>query len=82
MVARYTFAATWFNTDHDGKLIDVTFTSTAVDNGNPIVVGPPCSLGSSVTPTSQTWSTTDSGSFECAFSCPSVSGPSLIITYQ
>lgn len=58
----------------------VVFATTAVDNGRVLDVTN-CTLGSNVTPTSQTFSVTDTGAFECAFACNSVSGPSLTITY-
>jgi hypothetical protein len=66
----------------DLKATIVTFASTSVDNGNPYVVGVPCTAGSSVSPTSQAWSTTDSGGFECDFTCAAATGPSLTISYQ
>lgn len=51
-------------------LRQVVFTTTSVDNGRQVDTGL-CSLGSSVSPTSQTFSVTDNGGagdFECAFS--------------
>jgi hypothetical protein len=62
-------------------LRQVVFTTTAVDDGNQ-VDDRNCSLDDAVSPTSQSFSVTDSGSFECAYSCGSVSGPSLTITYE
>jgi hypothetical protein len=40
-----------------------------------------CTLGAAVSPTSQTWSATDTGPFECAFNCQA-SGPQIDIRYQ
>jgi hypothetical protein len=41
-----------------------------------------CTLGSSVSPTSQVFSQTDNGGFECELTCSTISGPSLTISYQ
>jgi hypothetical protein len=69
--------------DIDGEgfsLSDVVYTTTSVSNGNLVDVGQ-CSEGSSVSPTSQTFSATDATFFECAFSCDAT-GASMTITYQ
>jgi hypothetical protein len=58
----------------------VTYTTTSVDDGDEIDTQS-CSEDSSVSPTSQSWSTTDSTTFECDFDCDAA-GPSLSLRYQ
>ena len=41
-----------------------------------------CTLGSGVSPTSQTFTQTDNGAFECGYGCSTASGPPLSITYE
>ncbi len=64
----------------NGYLSKVVYTTTSVDDGNVVDVAT-CTEGSSVTPTSQTWTQTDTGTFECGFGC-SASGPTLSILYE
>lgn len=61
-------------------LSDVAYATTVVDDGN-LIDESDCSEGTSVSPTSQTFSTNDSGVFECSFDCDDASGPSITITY-
>jgi hypothetical protein len=67
-------------TDGADFLSDVVYTTTSVSNGN-LVDSSQCTERGSVSPTGQTFSATDGGGFECAFSC-SASGPSVTITYS
>lgn len=60
-------------------LARVQYETTTVDDGN--VISGNCTEGSAGTPTSQTFTATDNGSFECSFVC-SATGPSVTITYQ
>lgn len=46
----------------------VEYTTTSVDDGDKINTGT-CAENGAVSPTSQTWTATDTGSFECAFNC-------------
>jgi hypothetical protein len=65
----------------DGYLSQVAYQTTSVDDGN--IVDPLyCTEGAAVSPTSQTFSVTDSGVFECTFSCAAASGPSVELTYN
>jgi hypothetical protein len=63
-----------------GTLSKVVYTTTVEDDGNEIDVGD-CSEGASVSPVGDPFSATDSGAFECAFSC-AASGASITITYE
>jgi hypothetical protein len=58
----------------------VEYDTTTVDDGDTVNFGT-CREVSAVSPTSQDWSATDTGGFECAFSC-AASGPSVTITYE
>lgn len=60
-------------------LRQVVYTTTAVDDGAELDASA-CTLGTSVTPDSQTFSATDSGSFECYYSCDNA-GTSIRISY-
>jgi hypothetical protein len=71
-----------FGANQTGKLVQVDYQTSSVDNGNPITNNTTCALGSSVSPTSQTWTTSDTGTFECDFTCAGASGPSVTIQYQ
>ena len=46
----------------------VDYTTTSINNGN-VVNTSGCTLGSSVSPVSQTVNAIDYGAFECAFDC-------------
>lgn len=58
----------------------VTFTSSSVDDGYELNLGT-CTLGNSVTPTSDSFSQSDAGPFECDFACQS-GAPTVNITYE
>ncbi len=73
-------AADMCDTQWDGFLSDVTFTTTSVDDGDTVSESD-CSIGSAVSPTSQTWSSIDSGAFECSGSC-SDDGAFVTILYN
>jgi hypothetical protein len=62
------------------NLRQVVFATTSVDDGYELDTST-CTLGTSVSPTSQTFSATDSGGFECGYSCDN-SGTNLLITYE
>jgi hypothetical protein len=62
------------------NLRQVVFATTSVDDGYELDTSN-CTLGSSVSPTSQSFSATDLGAWECGYSCSS-SGTSLQITYE
>lgn len=62
-----------------GALTSVDFKTTSIDDG---VKLSNCSHGSGVSPTSQSFSVTDSGPFECPFTCADAAGPAVTITYQ
>ncbi len=64
------------------NLRQVVFETTSVDDGL-IVDYDTCTTGSSVSPTSQTFSQTDNGAFECS-SWPdcTATGPTLQLTYE
>lgn len=69
------------NGGNNTYLSKAVFTSTSVDDG--ITVNETtCASGSSVSPTSQTWTATDNGAFECAFNCTAGPGASVTITYN
>jgi hypothetical protein len=63
------------------NLRQVVYTTTSVDDGYELDTTS-CTLGSSVSPTSQTFTQTDSGAWPCAYSCAAAAGPSLMITYE
>jgi hypothetical protein len=60
------------------NLRQVVFSTTSISNGHVLNL-PACTLGSSVTPNSQTYSATDSA-WDCNFTC-AATGPSLTIQY-
>jgi len=62
------------------NLRQVEFTTTSVDDGHAISTTT-CSVGTAVSPTSQTFTAIDTGMWECGYSCD-YSGPSLEITYK
>jgi len=68
-------------TDYAAALNQVVFTTTAVDDGYLVTVGN-CTLGSAVSPTSQSWSANDTGAFECPFTCAAAGGPAVTIRYE
>jgi hypothetical protein len=63
------------------NLQSVVFTTTSVDDGLTIDLSSCTTTTTAVSPTSQTFSATDFGSFECDYACANVTGPSLTITY-
>lgn len=65
-------------------LKQVDYTTTSVDGGTTISNpgSPGCSLNTSVSPVSQTWTQTDTGAFECPFTCAGAGGPIIYIEYQ
>ncbi len=63
------------------NLRKVEFTTTAVSDGQELDTTN-CTLGNDVSPTSQTFTQTDNGAFECGFGCSTASGPPLTITYE
>jgi len=63
------------------NLRKVVFTTTSVSDGEELDTSA-CTLGSEVSPTSQSFSQTDNGAFECGYGCLTASGPSLAITYE
>jgi hypothetical protein len=63
-----------------GYLSKVAYTTTAVDDGNEIDISD-CSEGAVVSPGGTPYSATDTGAFECAFTC-AASGPTVTINYQ
>ncbi|MBK6768331.1 MAG: hypothetical protein IPG72_04760 [Ardenticatenales bacterium] len=65
----------------NGYLSRVEYETTSVDDGNQIDALL-CSEGTSVSPVSQTFGTTDSGAFECTYSCAGASGPQVDIIYN
>ncbi len=73
---------TCFGQPQTGKLIDVTYETTEVDDGYPIVNTTTCALGRAVSPTSQAFGDTDSGTFECDFTCADATGPTVTIKYE
>jgi hypothetical protein len=64
------------------NLHSVTFTTTSVDGGFTIPLNTCVTSSTAVTPTSQTFTATDTGNFECAYACGSVSGASISLTYH
>ena len=56
----------------------VDYRTTAVDDGDELES---CNEVAEVSPTSQKWSATDTGTFECAFDC-TADGPSVTILYD
>lgn len=62
------------------NLRQVVFATTSVDDGYELDTTN-CVLGSAVTPTTQTVSATDSGTFECGYACAN-NGTTLNITYE
>lgn len=75
----YTFSCGIYN--HDGALQSVDFETTSVDDGDTIRTGN-CTEQLAVSPTSQTFSSTDSGPFECLFTCAAATGTSIVILYE
>jgi hypothetical protein len=65
----------------NAALVDVDFETTSVDDGDTIDTSS-CEEDASVSPTSQIFSATDAGPFECGFSCPAATGTSVTLTYQ
>jgi hypothetical protein len=65
----------------NARLVDVDFETTSVDDGDTIDTGN-CSEDVAVSPTSQVFSATDAGPFECGFTCPAATGTSVTLTYQ
>ena len=66
---------------NNARLFEVAYGTTSVDSGNLVDTGD-CTLDDAVDPTSQSWTATDTGAFECTFTCESVSGPSVTIQYD
>lgn len=73
----------------NGVLDTVYYETSSVDDGTQMLGGlTPCSnLGSSVSPTSQTFATTDApindwGDGRCPFNCNASNGPTVTLTYQ
>ena len=64
-----------------GYLSHVDYETTAVDDGDTIRTSN-CTELAAVSPTSQSFSVTDNGAFECTYSCAVASGPVLYITYE
>lgn len=63
------------------NLREVIYTTTSVDDGV-LVTSSGCATGSTVSPSSQTFTQTDSGAFECSYDCANIAGPLLTITYN
>jgi hypothetical protein len=59
----------------------VVFATTSVDDGYELDYSS-CTTGDVVSPTTQTFSQTDTGTFECGLGCSGVTGPLLQITYE
>lgn len=76
------------NTAYPLLLKDVYYETTSVDDGDQLLNVPsPCSnLGTSVSPTSQTFGVYDApgtwGSGRCPFTCSASNGPTIDLTYQ
>lgn len=68
------------NTNEATYLVRVEYTTTEVDPGD-IIDTVECDEVGAVSPTSQVWTATDYGSFECAFNCDST-GASTAIFYE
>lgn len=64
-----------------GYLTRVEYETTSVDDGDAIRTAN-CTEWYSVSATSQTFSVTDYGAFECVNTCAAASGPALTITYE
>lgn len=64
-----------------GYLSEVDYTTTSVDDGDTIRISN-CSEWYGVSPTSQTFTVTDSGGFECTYTCAAASGPTLTLLYE
>ena len=64
-----------------GWLSHVDYATTSVDDGN-LIDTSNCTEGASVSPTSQVFTVTDSGGFDCTFTCAGAAGPTMTITYQ
>lgn len=64
-----------------GFVSRVEYQTTSVDDGN-LIDTLYCSEGTAVSPISQTFGTTDSGPFECTYSCAVASGPTVSIVYD
>jgi len=64
-----------------GYLSHVDYETTSVDDGDTIRTSN-CTLLASVSPTTQTFSVTDNGAFECTYTCAAASGPVLYLTYE
>lgn len=63
------------------NLQSVVFTTTSVDDGFTIDNSDCSTTSTTVSPTSQTFTATDTGGFECDFACANVTGPTVTITY-
>jgi hypothetical protein len=68
--------AMWWRT---GNLHRVVYTTTSVDDGD--VIDETCAEAGAVSPTSQSWSATDYGPWECAYDCDA-SGASMGVLYD
>ena len=64
-----------------GWLSHVDYATTSVDDGN-LIDATTCTEGLSVSPTSQVFTVTDSGGFDCNFTCAAAAGPTMTITYE
>lgn len=64
-----------------GFLSHVTYETTSVDDGDTIRTAN-CTELDPVSPTTQTFSVTDNGTFECTFTCAAAAGPTLFLTYE
>ena len=62
-------------------LYQVDYDTTVVDDGDTIALVD-CTESGAVSPNSQTWSASDTGAFECTFTCAAASGPSISIVYD
>lgn len=65
-----------------GALVQVDYTTTAVDDGVQLNALNLCNTVGAVSPTSQTWNASDTGTFECAFTCAGATGPRITILYN
>jgi len=66
---------------NNARLYQVDYDTSAVDNGDTINIGN-CTEVATKSPTSQSWSASDTSSFECTFTCAAASGPSVSIVYD
>lgn len=64
-----------------GFLSRVEYETTSIDDGDAIREGN-CTEWYSVSPTSQTFSVTDSGAFECTYTCAAANGPTLTLIFD